>query len=112
MTSWINVNQQDFENEMAISFRNVTGKWYDLQLVLNRLSEIVEEYYKVLKQGNYNKLRVLYMNKLMWLNENRAFEAEEMFKGSITDIDESGRLMISTKNGIRTFSFKEVKFIE
>jgi BirA family biotin operon repressor/biotin-[acetyl-CoA-carboxylase] ligase len=108
----INVNQQEFQNEMAISLRNVTGKWYDLQLVLNRLSEIIEEYYKVLKQGNYIRLRALYMKKLMWLNENRVFEADVNFNGSITDIDESGRLMISTKNGIRTFSFKEVKFIE
>lgn len=108
----INVNQQDFENEMAISLRNVTGKWYDLQLVLNRLTEIIEKYYKVLKQGNYSKLRVLYMNRLMWLNENRTFEAEDRFKGTITDIDDSGRLMISTGNGIRTFSFKEVKFIK
>lgn len=108
----INVNQQNFENEMAISLRSITGKWYDLELILNRLSEIIEEYYKVLKQGNYSTLRVRYMKRLMWLNENRVFESEDRFKGSISDIDESGRLMISTNNGIRTFNFKEVRFIK
>jgi BirA family biotin operon repressor/biotin-[acetyl-CoA-carboxylase] ligase len=108
----ININQQNFENEIAVSLRNITGKWYDLQQVLQRLSEILEEYYGVLKEGLYGKLRGIYMNRLMWLNEDHIFEAEEFFKGRITDIDESGRLMISTEKRVRVFSFKEVKFIE
>jgi BirA family biotin operon repressor/biotin-[acetyl-CoA-carboxylase] ligase len=108
----ININQQNFENEIAVSLRNITGEWYDLQQVLQRLSEILEEYYGVLKEGLYGKLRRIYMNRLMWLNEDHIFEAEEFFKGRITDIDESGRLMISTEKRVRVFSFKEVKFIE
>ena len=108
----INVNQQNFENEIAISLKNITEKWYDLQQVLQTFSEILEEYYKVLEEGLFGKLRGIYMNRLMWLNEEHVFEAEKRFNGKITDVDESGRLMILTDKQVRAFSFKEVKFIE
>lgn len=110
----ININQQQFKDPKAISLRNITGKWYDLEQVLNRLSEILEGYYNSLKKGVYAKLRSQYLDRLIWLNENRVFEAqaEGIFQGRITNIDESGRLIISTEKGKLTFSFKEVKFIE
>lgn len=108
----ININQQKFDIENAISLNLVTGRWYDLEQVLLRLLEIVEDYYIILKEGFYGKLKGVYMNRLKWLNEDHTFEAEKVFEGRITDIDEAGRLMISSEDGSRAFNFKEVKFIK
>ena len=107
----INVNQQIFQNEIAISLKNITGKWYDLPQVLERLSEILEGYYIDLKDGSFSRLKLLYMKRLMWLNEDHLFQAQGKFTGRIVDIDNTGRLIIKTGEELRTFAFKEIKFI-
>ena len=107
----ININQETFHVDQAVSLRNVTGRWYDLNKVLNRLAELLGQYYQMLHLGLNNRLRGLYLARLMWFNEDRIFESDHEFEGRITDVDERGRLMINARGQLLSFNFQEVKFI-
>ena len=108
----ININQQKFINRNAISLKNITGRWYNLENVLQGIVEKMELYYNVLKAGNLEKLKNIYMKRLMWLNEEHTFHARNPFTGKITDIDERGRLLILSDDIIRAFDFKEIRFVK
>jgi len=107
----ININQEEFTIENAVSLRNITGRWYDMNEVLNRLVELLEEYYKILRLGLNKRLKGLYMERLMWFNEDRFFETDHVFEGRITDVDPHGRLIINAEDQLFSFSFQEVKFV-
>ncbi len=109
----INVNQDKFEFDTAISLRNITGKWYKIQSIFDKLSEQIEKQYLGLKQKEFKRIKKTYLNQLRWINEKHIFLAgKEKFEGTITGIDVNGRLEIETKEGKRVFNFKEVAFVE
>ncbi len=108
----LNVNQVEFPIENATSLRAISGKWYLLNSVFEILSIKMEYYFKLLKKGNNQKLKNLYMNRLWWLDEDHEFESKgKKFRGSIKDVSPRGNLIIDTQDGIRKFTFKEVSFI-
>jgi len=109
----LNVNQVHFPIENATSFREVSGKWYSLQSVFELLSLKLESNYLMLKEGIFEQIKIRYMEKLRWLNENRKFSANgRTFNGEIIDILPQGSILIRTDQGDQAFTFQEVSFVK
>lgn len=109
----INVNQTVFSPGNAASLRMITGKWYELQNVFEQTGEKLEKYYLLLKDGNNKSLKRHYMKNLMWYQEahNFTFKSDKVFKGIITDVEESGRLIIKSGDVIHRFGYQEIRFV-
>ncbi len=57
-------------------------------------------------------LRIAYLQLLYRYQEEALYEADgRRFRGIITDVDETGRLVIIENGRQRVFEFKEVSFI-
>ena len=108
----INVNQQKFNYQSAISLNTITGRWYNLESVLQRLIEILDSYWIQLKEGHFERLRSIYIKQLMWLNEEHTFQGPHLFNGKIIDIDKTGRLIVESENTLHTYNYKEIKFVK
>lgn len=108
----LNVNQDHFHAD-ATSLRKVTGKWYALQDVFERLSEALEREFINLWDGAHANIKQRYMQRLRWLNETHTFQSYgRRFRGTITDILPQGNLIIQTDTGQQSFAFQEVSFID
>ncbi len=109
----INVNQVEFSPENAASLRMITGKWYKLQTIFELTGEKLEKYYLLLKDGNNESLKRLYLKNLLWYQEahNFALKSGEEIKGMITDVEESGRLIIKSGEVIHRFGYQEIRFV-
>jgi len=107
----ININQEKFNEPKAISIKTLLGFEVSVEEVCISLLEQIESNYLCLHQKE-DALKEKYLNALYRLNEERLFRAGGIeFNGSISGIDEAGRLIIKTDNGNRTFQFKEVQYI-
>ena len=92
----LNMNQQVFSVPTATSLGVVTGHLLDLSTELTTLMHSLEVRYLQLKNQQYSLLLSDYLKQLHWLNEEHAFIAGDVeFKGTITGIDDLGRLKIS-----------------
>jgi BirA family transcriptional regulator, biotin operon repressor / biotin---[acetyl-CoA-carboxylase] ligase len=108
----LNVNQKKFQEKKAISLNQILNKEVSIQEVLNELLVCIEHYYLLLKASEFDMLTKEYLSKLFWINEEHVFRDSDLFKGKIIGIDDSGRLRVETLNGILSFNFKEVEFVE
>ena len=91
--------------------QNYAGKEFSVETVLEVLLEKIEQNYLKLKEGNFSELKERYLLHLYRRGEEHLYTSQgETFKGTITNVDESGLLLIDTENGLRSFNFKEVQF--
>ncbi len=108
----INVNQSQFSFPGAASMNMATGLTYDLNELLQRLLEVLEGEYLMLRNGGIRALKQRYLDYLFRFKEPHQFESDgENFIGTIHDVDEYGRLCMISDGKTRSFSFKEVKFL-
>ncbi len=111
----LNINQTDFGVPTASSLRNITqqSSAYDLSAMLRALAEQIEKYYLLLKQGQYDRLKHLYLSVLYRYQEWHYFKKNDtVFLGQIIGIDTYGKLAIETEEAeIQYFDFKEVAFV-
>lgn len=108
----LNVNQLRFSLPTATSLALVTGQTYDLPRVWEDILQHLETRYLQLRQGAAGALRADYLRHLYGMGEVRAFEAAgKPFDGTITGIDDAGRLCVQTTHGLRTFGLKEISFV-
>ena len=108
----INVNQRQFSFPGAASMSNITGVVYDLDELFQRLLELLEGEYLNLRTGGINTLKQRYLGYLFKFKEPHHFESNgENFVGTIHDVDEHGKLCMVSDGKARSFSFKEVKFL-
>jgi BirA family biotin operon repressor/biotin-[acetyl-CoA-carboxylase] ligase len=108
----LNVNQEVFSDKKAISMKGFIRIEYSTSEVLNKLLENMEAYYLKLLRLQFEELTQCYLTHLFRFNEAHLFKSEnESFTGTITGLDDNGRLIISTEKGLRAFSFKEVEFL-
>lgn len=109
----LNINQTQFQTPAAISIKSITGKEKPIEAALHELLECLEKRYLQLRHQQYAQLKEEYLSNLFWKNEYRKFSAHEMtFEGSIKNVDENGRLVIETKEGLSSFGIKEIQFVE
>lgn len=108
----LNVNQQKFAWDGAASLRNLSAREFDKSVVLDVLLQCLEARYNQLKKSAMELLRQHYHDLLYRRAEQHFFESGgKEFSGTITGVDEIGRLCIDTDRGERKFNFKEVSFI-
>ncbi len=107
----LNVNQANFLNPIATSLKSLTQKTFVLNNILNEILEAISENYQELKISNHTWINDEYKKLLYGINEKKEFEADERFIGTIIGTDPLGRLLIETKDGVRCFQNKEVKFV-
>ena len=111
----LNVNQIKFENlTQAASLKNITGKHYDLdrvlQLVLSQLQLHLEDI-----DEHEDKLHLEYERALFKKGTPSLFiraDANQRFKGTISGISPEGKLLVVHENGTKlSFYNKEVQLI-
>jgi len=108
----ININQQVFlQAPNAVSFIQILGKETDKSTVISYLQQCMDNAYALAKQAHWNEIENYYNNYLYKKNEWTFFKANhEIFSGEILFVDENGKLVIQTENGIRKFGLKEISF--
>lgn len=107
----LNVNQIDFKYLNATSMRNIFGKEFILQNVLEIITQNIEFYLNYANTETIDIIKHLYLTNLYKYNESHYFKANDLvFEGKIIDIDSNGRLAVETANNIQFFSNQEIKF--
>ena len=112
----INVNQAQFSPDLPnpTSLKCVQPDInIELEDVLCRLCEKLEQYYLQLKAGNFEALQAIYTKNLLGIDKQRKFQQKEgaFFDGTIRGVSKDGQLMIETKKGLEKFNLKEIKFL-
>lgn len=110
----INVNQEEFPEWVPnpVSVRQILQKDYDLQALLSDLCAAIEAAYLMLRAGNFEHLKALYLQNLYWYNSPHLFKAgDEVFEGTITGVEKNGQLSVSFGGLTRLYNFKEIEFL-
>lgn len=108
----LNLNQTNFDWPMATSLRILAGREFDKVKIFETILVRLEAYYNLLLKRKFSKLKEEYYSVLYWKGEKRQFETKgESMKGIITGVDEVGKLMVDVEGEIRSYNFKEIKFI-
>lgn len=108
----LNVNQMHFNNSGATSLKAITGENWDRISFLSELAGALEERYFQLKERKYTSLRKEYLANLYRIGEWHSYrDAEGIFSGMITDVEEGGRLLIKRDDRELAYDFKEIVFI-
>jgi len=111
----LNINQTQFAVPTASSLKVASNSLqpYNLDLLLSGLSEKIEKYYLLLKQGYYESLKMRYLSVMYRYQEWHYFKKNgELFLGQIIGIDQTGKLAIETEEeDLLYFNFKEVEFV-
>jgi BirA family biotin operon repressor/biotin-[acetyl-CoA-carboxylase] ligase len=108
----LNINQTAFALSTATSLALATGADYDLNTVLAEVLFSIEGRWLQLKERRLENLNNDYHQKLFRINERHRYQTEagELF-GSITGVDNRGRLMVLTDFGPKTFNNKEIQYL-
>lgn len=107
----LNINQNEFSIVNATSLYQITNQRYNLEGCLNNLIDHLEKRYLQLRNLDLKNLKMEYYKNMYWFAESRIFKSDHEFEGSITGIDDCGKLQIMIDNDIVTFDLKEVTFI-
>lgn len=105
----LNVNQLDFPVPAATSIAMCTGKESDLEKVFGDLLTALDHQLEQLASGNHQRLRNSWLENLFLKDVHHRFRtADGEVEGIIRGIDDAGRLLLETKEGIRMFMQKEL----
>lgn len=109
----LNVNQKFFNSDAPnpCSMKLLTSKEYNINELLPRLFEEIEIQYLNLKANKLAYLKESYLSKLYRFGKDAMFNVKgKMLKCNICDIEESGKLVLLTEEGLRSFDTKEIEF--
>ncbi len=110
----LNVNQVQFNSEAPnpCSMKILTGKEFNINELLPRLFEEIEIQYLNLKAKKLSYLKEKYLSKLYRFGEEALYKVKgKTIKCNISDIEESGKLVLLTEEGLRSYDTKEIEFI-
>jgi BirA family biotin operon repressor/biotin-[acetyl-CoA-carboxylase] ligase len=112
----LNINEVSFPADLPnpTSISQLTTKHHDLEEMRNLLSAKLEYYYMKMKTGNYDWLKKMYKSELYKINEVTQFllEGDNLMTGMIIGIDEQGKLLIQSENGIvNAYGFRELRYV-
>lgn len=111
----LNVNQRMFNPALlnrATSMGKILQRDVNLMELLSGICSHIEGQYLKLKSGNFNTLQQNYLNGLYKFEQPGLYRhLGETFEGKITDVTESGLLVISSGNTEKCYNFKEVEFL-
>ena len=110
----ININQEKFESNAPnpVSLRQITGKEYNLSILLDEVVKLILDNYNRLKSGEKLKIQNSYKDSLFRkVGYHKYSDGTSEFWGKIKDVEDSGILVLETdKEEVRKFAFKEVKY--
>lgn len=102
----LNVNQIQFEELNATSLSILKDKRFDIKEILFVILGELNQ------QAIGNGLEKEYTNNLFLLNVQSKFEdGNGVFEGQILGVSGEGKLLMLVNESIRSFNFKEVKFL-
>jgi BirA family transcriptional regulator, biotin operon repressor / biotin---[acetyl-CoA-carboxylase] ligase len=111
----LNVNQRIFRSGAPNpgSLCMVTGKEYNLDLLLEQLISNIGEYYNILKSQSFRDIDKLYFDKLYRKNLVSSFWKDgKIIRARITGLGEYGHLLLKTEDGLSfECEIKEIEFI-
>ncbi len=112
----INVNQTHFPADLPnpTSLALLCRKQYSLQECLNHLLHHTGKQYERLAQGHLADLDREYLNHLLGYGQRMYFKkGKEVFKASITGVDEYGKIILQHNSGKRaSYVMKEVQMLQ
>jgi BirA family biotin operon repressor/biotin-[acetyl-CoA-carboxylase] ligase len=110
----ININQTDFPTTLnACSLKSICNKEFDLNVIIELLSQKIEAYYLKLKSASLVAINTNYLNQLYQLNEKKNYQiANEIVEGKIIGVSEIGKLQLQLNDlSVKEFDLKEIIFI-
>lgn len=108
----INVNQRTLSYPAAASLIQVTGRTFDLNEIFQVVLSEVESWYMQLRSGAHHVISEAYHVKLYRRGVPQVFAASGVeFTGTISGVDESGRLRVTVGGEERKFSLKEITML-
>lgn len=111
----INVNQTEFLSDAPnpVSLKMITGKDCLLEELLVVIRDRILGYYRMLRGGDEEFIVKAYKSSLFRKEGYyRYSDREKEFDAKIVDVRPSGHLVLETLEGeIRTFAFREVKYV-
>lgn len=108
----LNVNQGYYPLTGATSIKLHTGKDTDRLDLLEDLLVHLEKYYLKIKSGQLSGILAGYYRVMRWRGELHHFnDGHQEFEGEIIGVDDTGRLLIKTKELMRRFDVKEISFL-
>ena len=123
----LNINQMEFKSNAPnpVSLKQLTGKTYNLNEVLQNLCKSIENAYLQLfyeykknRETGLKYLDKLYLNSMYRFNTEASYKSKQagdfdkIFNATITGVDEYGRLKLKNRVGEElVFSFKEIEFL-
>ena len=110
----LNVNQMQFQDwpTHPISLKQITGKEYDLQPLLEKIAESIYKKVEILKT-NPTAIEETYLQRLYRYRTWADYEVDgKVLRLLITGIDRFGRLMLLDENNESyCYDIKEIKFV-
>ncbi|HPE86365.1 MAG: biotin--[acetyl-CoA-carboxylase] ligase [Bacteroidia bacterium] len=109
----LNLNQENFFSDAPnpVSVKMITGKSNDVLTSLKIFREIFDEYYRRLGYGEYDQLLREYIQGMYRFGEELEYIIMgHHVVGTISGIDEFGRLLVSTSDSVIPCQVKEIKF--
>ncbi|MGV8091435.1 MAG: biotin--[acetyl-CoA-carboxylase] ligase [Mangrovibacterium sp.] len=112
----LNINQTVFRSPAPnpVSLKMITGKDYDLNVLIKELLNEIDRFYLKLRDGRYAELDQAFHEKLYRLNEWHHFRDESHeYTGMIIGVNPIGQLRIQEQNGSTyEYHFKEVEYLQ
>lgn len=111
----ININQEAFYSPAPnpVSLRQITGKQYDILEILENVMVRVQSYYKLLRDGDTEKIATRY-EKSLFRKEgmHRYRDANGEFLARILSVEPEGRLILEDEmQRKKGYMFKEVEYL-
>lgn len=111
----VNVNQRTFPPELPnpASLFTLSGRNFDLETSLDEICVHLENWYLLLKTGEWKRIEEEYMKYLYAYGEWRSFARADgsRFEGRIVEVAENGYLRVETEGRIFAFEVKELQFL-
>jgi BirA family biotin operon repressor/biotin-[acetyl-CoA-carboxylase] ligase len=111
----LNVNQEQFPAEIgnATSLKNVTGIFFDTDILLETIVTSIQNFMGYVERKEFEQLKKLYLKSIYRFEKPTMFEDINgtVFLGKIVDVLEDGKLLVELADEkTRKFNFKEIKF--
>jgi len=110
----LNINQESFPDWVPnpVSVKQILHTDYDLRRLLSDICAHIEGWYLRLKASKFEQIHAAYLLSLYAYRQESRFKAGgESFTGTITGIQENGRLQVQQENGLNEYNFKEIEFL-
>lgn len=112
----INVNQTVFRGDAPnpVSLCQIVGHEVSRQTLLDLVVRAFQWVMGLVEDGDYTDIAALYHQALYWGKGYHRFrDADGEFEAAIVEVEDNGHLVLHDREGVmRSYAFKEVKFIQ